>query len=215
MGGGRGSCNPGAGMKITAIKQQERQKGRYNVYVDEKYAFSLSADALLAEKIVPGQSLDEAQLKTYKKLSADDNAYGLALAYVARRVRSEWELRDYFRRKGYDPELSEQILAKLAKLGQVDDAKFAEAWVRNRRLLKPVSKRRLMQELRQKRVADDIIEQVLAQDETDENQVLKELIKRKRKQAKYQDNLKLMQYLARQGFGYDDIKHALAEQDEN
>jgi regulatory protein len=202
-------------MKITAIKQQERQKGRYNVYVDEKYAFSLSADALLAEKIVPGQSLDEAQLKTYKKLSADDKAYGLALAYVARRVRSEWELRDYFRRKGYDPELSEQILAKLAKLGQVDDAKFAEAWVRNRRLLKPVSKRRLMQELRQKRVADDIIEQVLAQDETDENQVLKELIKRKRKQAKYQDNLKLMQYLARQGFGYDDIKHALAEQDEN
>jgi regulatory protein len=215
MGGGRGSCNPGAGMKITAIKQQERQKGRYNVYVDEKYAFSLSADALLAEKIVPGQSLDEAQLKTYKKLSADDNAYGLALAYVARRVRSEWELRDYFRRKGYDPELSEQILAKLAKLGQVDDAKFAEAWVRNRRLLKPVSKRRLMQELRQKRVADDIIEQVLAQDETDENQVLKELIKRKRKQAKYQDNLKLMQYLARQGFGYDNIKHTLAEQDEN
>jgi regulatory protein len=202
-------------MKITAIKQQERQKGRYNVYVDEKYAFSLSADALLAEKIVPGQSLDEAQLKTYKKLSADDNAYGLALAYVARRVRSEWELRDYFRRKGYDPELSEQILAKLAKLGQVDDAKFAEAWVRNRRLLKPVSKRRLMQELRQKRVADDIIEQVLAQDETDENQVLKELIKRKRKQAKYQDNLKLMQYLARQGFGYDNIKHTLAEQDEN
>jgi regulatory protein len=215
MGGGRGSCNPGAGMKITAIKQQERQKGRYNVYVDEKYAFSLSADALLAEKIVPGQSLDEAQLKTYKKLSADDKAYGLALAYVARRVRSEWELRDYFRRKSYDPELSEQILAKLAKLGQVDDAKFAEAWVRNRRLLKPVSKRRLMQELRQKRVADDIIEQVLAQDETDENQVLKELIERKRKQAKYQDNLKLMQYLARQGFGYDDIKHALAEQDEN
>jgi regulatory protein len=202
-------------MKITAIKQQERQKGRYNVYVDEKYAFSLSADALLAEKIVPGQSLDEAQLKTYKKLSADDKAYGLALAYVARRVRSEWELRDYFRRKSYDPELSEQILAKLAKLGQVDDAKFAEAWVRNRRLLKPVSKRRLMQELRQKRVADDIIEQVLAQDETDENQVLKELIERKRKQAKYQDNLKLMQYLARQGFGYDDIKHALAEQDEN
>jgi regulatory protein len=202
-------------MKITAIKQQERQKGRYNVYVDEKYAFSLSADALLAEKIVPGQSLDEAQLKTYKKLSADDKAYGLALAYVARRVRSEWELRDYFRRKSYDPELSEQILAKLAKLGQVDDAKFAEAWVRNRRLLKPVSKRRLMQELRQKRVADDIIEQVLAQDETDENQVLKELIKRKRKQAKYQDNLKLMQYLARQGFGYDNIKHTLAEQDEN
>jgi regulatory protein len=196
-------------MNITAIKQQERLKGRYSIYVDEKYAFSLSADALLAEKLHTGLEIDEQQLKTYKKLSADDKAYNLALAYIARRMRSEWELHDYFRRKGYEPELGGQILEKLRRLGFVDDAKFAEAWVRNRRLLKPVSVRRLKQELRQKRIADDIAEQVLAADETDDRAVLRELIARKRRQTKYQDDLKLMQYLARQGFGYQDIKNAL------
>src|SRR5690242_178636 len=102
-------------MRITSIKQQERLKGRYSVYIDENYAFSLSADALLDEKLVPGQELDEQHLKSYKKLSADDKAYGLALAYVARRMRSEWELRDYFRRKAYNAELVEQILARLEK----------------------------------------------------------------------------------------------------
>jgi SOS response regulatory protein OraA/RecX len=81
--------------------------------------------------------------------------------------------------------------------------------VRNRRLLKPVSVRRLKQELRQKRIADDIAEQVLAADETDDRAVLRELIARKRRQTKYQDDLRLMQYLARQGFGYQDIKNAL------
>jgi regulatory protein len=196
-------------MNITAIKQQERLKGRYSIYVDEKYAFSLSADALLAEKLHTGLEIDEQQLKTYKKLSADDKAYNLALAYIARRMRSEWELHDYFRRKGYEPELGGQILEKLRRLGFVDDAKFAEAWVRNRRLLKPVSVRRLKQELRQKRIADDIAEQVLAADETDDRAVLRELIARKRRQTKYQDDLRLMQYLARQGFGYQDIKNAL------
>jgi len=200
-------------MKITAIKQQERLKGRYSIYVDEKYAFSLSADALLAEKLVPGQEIDEQQLKGYKKLSADDKAYNLALAYIARRMRSVWELQDYFRRKKYEPELGAQILSKLEKLGFVDDEKFAEAWVRNRRILKPVSKRRLTQELRQKRVADEIIDHVLEEDVTEEQQVLRELVERKRKQSKYQDNLKLMQYLARQGFSYDDIKHVLSEED--
>jgi SOS response regulatory protein OraA/RecX len=35
------------------------------------------------------------------------------------------------------------------------------------------------------------------------------VIERKRRQTKYQDDTKLMQYLARQGFGYDDIKSAL------
>jgi len=196
-------------MQITAIKQQERLKGRYSVYVDDKYAFSLSADALLNEKLHNGQALDEAQLKAYKKLSADDKAYGLALAYVARRMRSRFELTDYFRRKEYDEALSEQLLKRLEDLRLIDDVAFAEAWVRNRRLLKSVSKRRLTQELRQKRVADSIIEQTLQGDETDDREVLQELIVKKRRQTKYQDDLKLMQYLARQGFGYDDIKSAL------
>lgn len=198
-------------MKITAIKQQERLKGRYSLYVDEKYAFSLSADALLEERLVPGQELDEQQLKTYKKLSADDKAYNLTLAYLARRMRSEWELRDYFRRKGYDQELGDQILEKVTRLGYVDDAKFADAWIRNRRLLKGTSKRRLAAELKQKRVAESVIDRALADDETDERIVLVELIVKKRRQTKYQDDLKLMQYLARQGFSYDDIKSAVQE----
>jgi len=200
-------------MNITAIRQQERLKGRYSIYVDEKYAFSLSADALLDEKLVVGLELDERQLKAYQKLSADDKAYGLALSYLARRMRSRWEMTDYFRRKGYDVALSAQLMKRLGRIGLLDDVKFAEAWVRNRRLLKQTSRHRLMQELRQKRVSDDVIEQVLAVDLTDERSVLRELVARKRKQTKYQDDLKLMQYLARQGFNYDDIKYALSDED--
>jgi len=198
-------------MNISAIKQQERLKNRYSIYVDEKYAFSLSADALLETGLHTGQELDEAELKAYKKLSTDDKAYGLSLAYVARRMRSRWELTDYFRRKGYDEALGKQILQKLEGLRLVDDVAFAEAWVRNRRLLKPVSKRRLVQELKQKRIAEDIIEQVLNKDETDERSVLRELVARKRRQSRYQDDLKLMRYLAGQGFSYDDIKSVLQD----
>lgn len=198
-------------MKITAIKQQERLKGRYSVFVDEKYAFSLSADALLEKRLVNGQEIDEPQLKAYKKLSADDKAYNLTLAYVVRRLRSRWELTDYFRRKGYDQALADQILEKLEHLDLVNDEKFAQAWVRNRRLLKPVSRRRLTAELRQKHIAVEIIEQVLAGDEADEQSVLRELISRKRKQTRYQDPQKLMAYVARQGFSYEDIKAALTD----
>jgi len=196
-------------MKITAIRQQERLKGRYTIYVDEKYAFSLSVDALLDQRLHTGQEIDEAGLKLYEKLSADDKAYRLSLAYVARRMRSQWELAEYLRRKGYESELGQQILQKLEGLGLVDDAKFAEAWVRNRRMLKPISKRRITQELRQKHLTGDVIGQALAADTADDQTVLHKLIAHKRRQATYQDDLKLMQYLARQGFDYDDIKSAL------
>jgi regulatory protein len=202
-------------MKITAIKQQVKLQGRYSIFVDEKYSFSLSEGALLDQKLYIGQELDQEQVATYKKLSADDKAYNLTLAYVARRQRSEWELQDYFRRKGYDEEVGNQIMEKLRRLDFVNDIRFARSWVDNRRLLKPVSRRRLVQELKQKRISDDIIEQVLAEDETDELETLRTLVERKRKQSKYQDDLKLMQYLARQGFGYSDIKTALKAETED
>jgi regulatory protein len=197
-------------MKITAIKQQVKQKDRYSIFVDGKYAFSLSEGALLDARLNNGQELTEQELKELKQQSADDKVYGLALRYVAIRQRSEWEIRSYLDRKKVSPALADVILNKLSELHFVDDQKFAEAWVNNRRLLRPTSLRKLQQELRAKRVASETIEQVLTGDEVDEQDVLRELVAKKR--ARYPDRLKFMQYLARQGFGYEDIKRTLDEE---
>ena len=197
-------------MKITAIQQQVRREGRYSIFVDGKYAFSLSADALLESKLTQGQELSQVKLTEYKRLSQEDKAYNLALVYVAPRMRSEGELHDYFRRKQYAPEFAQQLLEKLRRLGLVDDREFARRWVENRRLLKATSTKKLRLELRQKKISDDIIRLALVEDQTDERQLLRELMAKKRKQTRYQDDQKLIAYLARQGFSYDDIKSALA-----
>ncbi|QQS18774.1 RecX family transcriptional regulator [Candidatus Saccharibacteria bacterium] len=198
-------------MNITAIKTQVKREGRYSIFVDGQYAFSLSAEALLDARLVPGQELSQVEVTEYKRLSREDKAYNLALAYVARRMRSEGELHDYFRRKQYAPELAEQILEKLRRLNFVDDAEFAQRWVENRRRLKATSTKKLRLELRQKKVSSDIIQHILEEDETDERQLLRELVEKKRKISRYQDDQKLMMYLARQGFNYDDIKAVIGE----
>jgi regulatory protein len=126
------------------------------------------------------------------------------------RPRSRWEMQSYLQRKKATPSLAEAILNKLSILGMLNDLEFARSWVANRRLLRPTSKRKLQQELRAKRVADEIVEQVLTEDETDERTVLRQLIAKKRQMTKYKgDDQKLMRYLAGQGFGYGDIKDAL------
>jgi regulatory protein len=196
-------------MKITSIKQQVKRRERYSIFVDDKYAFSLSENALLDQKITIGLEITKSELDSFKEASKLDKAYNLVLAYVARRARSEWELRDYFRRKEIDEEAGELILAQLRDFGYVNDLNFARSWVDNRRLLKPVSRRRLMLELRQKHVADDIARQVLEEDETTDRDTLKQLVERKRKQTRYQDDQKLMQYLVRQGYSYTDVKAVL------
>ena len=196
-------------MTITAIQQQVKRAGRYSVFVDGKYAFSLSADALLGSGLIQGQELSQAELTDWKKASQEDKAYAQVLAYIARRMRSEGERKGYFARKGWQ-DFGEAILPKLKQHGLVDDEEFARRWVENRRLLKPTSTKKLQLELRQKYIADSIVKKVLTEDETDETDVLRELVERKRRQTRYQDDQKLIAYLARQGFGYDAIKHVLS-----
>lgn len=197
-------------MKITKISAQVKQAGRYSVFVDEKYAFSLSDTALLDSKLVPGQELTEEELKSWKQASADDKVLGRALQYAMIRPRSRWEMESYLQRKKAAPALVESILNKLSILGMLNDTEFARSWVANRRLLRPTSKRKLQQELRTKRVADEVIDQVLTEDDTDERTVLRQLIAKKRQMTKYKgDDQKLMRYLAGQGFNYGDIKDTL------
>ena len=196
-------------MKITKIVQQVKRADRYNVFVDDKYSFSLSESALLESKIHSGQELTEEQVGEFKKLSADDKLYNQALRYVAMRPRTRWEMETYLDRKKASPVLVEQIVNKLSKIDLLNDEKFARAFIADRKLLRPTSRRKLVMELRKKHVDTDVIEAALAEDTLDERATLSEVISRKRRQTKYQDDLKLMHYLARQGFGYSDIKAAL------
>lgn len=198
-------------MKISNIKQQQKRSDRYSVYIDQKYAFSLSESALLTSGLFVGQELTSQELTALKDTSQRDKAYNQALGQIARRVRSEWEVRDYLKRKGYDPELIDEIVKRLYGIDLLNDAEFARMWIDNRRLLKATSTRRLQMELRQKHISDDIIRSSLANDLADERAIVHDLVVRKRKIARFQDDQKLIAYLMRQGFNYDDIKQALSE----
>jgi regulatory protein len=197
-------------VNITDIKAQVKTAGRYSVFVDGKYSFSLSDIALLEQQVRIGQEVSKERLAELKQRSIDDKLYGLTLRYLSIRLRSEWEVRTYLQRKQASPALVDLILNKLSKDGYINDITFAEAWVSNRHLLRPTSKRKLQQELRSKRVSDEVISSVLAGDGADERQLLRELVAKKR--SRYADEVKLMQYLVRQGFSYEDVKAVVREE---
>lgn len=200
-------------MKVTKISAQVKTQGRYSIFVDDKFAFGLSELGLINSGIKIGTELTEQRLEELKSEADTDKLYNRAIGLLARRPRSEWELRDYLKRKKVEPDQVDTILNTLSVRGYVNDEDFARRWVENRRLLKPISKRKLTVELKQKRIGEEIIQKVLSEDEADELEVLKQLVIKKRTQTRYQDDKKLMQYLAGQGFGYADIKAALEKED--
>jgi regulatory protein len=201
-------------MRITAIKAQIKNTERVSVYLDGKYSFSLTQSQLLEHKLHSGMELSEEDLEKLQKASDYGKLLERVLNYVMIRPRSIREVRDYLWRKKAEPDVSERIIQRMEARGYLGDAAFAKSWVRSRQLTKPISKRRLQAELIQKGVTNELIEQAIGgENEYNELEALRQIITKKRKQSRYQDAQKLMQYLARQGFGYDVIKNTLAELD--
>ncbi len=198
-------------MKITNIKQQQKNKDRISVYVDGKYSFSLSVWQFSSAGLKLGGEITPREVEKLKTDSEFGKLYDRTLNWLLIRPRSKWELEDYLNKKTEDENVITEIIKKVEEKNYINDTDFAERWVANRRLLKSMSKLKLRQELIKKRVPKEIIEETLAADETNEKEVLKEIIEKKRKITRYQDDRKLMEYLARQGFRYGDIKEVLEE----
>lgn len=196
-------------MVITAIKQQVKRPDRYSIFIDGAFAFGLSEQGLLSSGLASGQELDSARLEALKTLAGTDKMYGNALRYVAMRPRSVWEVQTYLQRKEAAEEQITQLVDRLKAVNLLDDRAFADSWVTSRRILKPSSKRKLRVELQQKHVPSSIIDTVLHEDETDDRTTLREVVAKKH--SRYPDRAKFMQYLARQGYSYDDIKSVLDE----
>lgn len=201
-------------MRISAIERQQKRAHPVSVYVDGEFLVGLSEAALLKSGIRAGQELNEQQKAQLLELADYDVAREKVLSLLVRRPRSEWELQAYLQRKSYDALLIDELLDELRQRGHIDDDAFAQWWVEQRRLLKSISKNKLKMELRQKCIADDIIDSALAEDVTSDLETIKNLIAKKQQQSRYRDRQKLMQYLARQGFHYGDIKAALEESDD-
>lgn len=214
-------------MKITSVSAQVRNPDRVNVSVDGKFRFSLDIFQLTELGVKVGKEFSEEELTALEGESSYGKLYTKALEYSMLRPHSSREMRDYLWRKtretkyksrsgelktrpGVAQEIATRVYDRLVEKGYIDDEKFARWWVENRNLRKGTSRRKLQAELQAKGVASAVIAAMLEDSHRNDEDELAKIIAKKR--AKYPDEQKLIAYLARQGFRYDDIKGALQEE---
>ena len=212
-------------MKITNISAQAKNPDRVNVSVDGKYRFSLDVYQVVDLGVKVGKEYAEGELAELETESEFGKLYARALEYCLLRPHSVKEVREYLWRKmrttkyksktgemkertGASKENTDRVLARLIEKGYVDDEKFARWWTENRHLKKGASSRKLTAELRAKGVEKGIIDAQLSISLRSDEEELRKVIAKK--QNRYDDPQKLLQYLVRQGFLYDDVKAALS-----
>lgn len=211
--------------KITDISVQARNPDRVNISVDGKYAFSLDIFQVSELGVKVGKEYEASELSDLETESQFGKLYARGLEYCLMRPHSAKEIRDYLWRKtrttkyksrtgeikeraGVSQTVADRVYNRLLQKGYINDQSFAKYWVENRNQTKGTSKRKLIAELRAKGVAASSIENALAQSSRDDSDELLKVISKKRK--RYPEDEKLIAYLARQGFSYDDIKSALS-----
>ncbi|MCD2255186.1 recombination regulator RecX [Agrilactobacillus fermenti] len=202
-------------MKITKIEAQKRHKDRYNIYLDEAYAFPVAESVLIQFTLMKGLELTEAQVEQIKKADDQAKAYGKALNYLSYQLRSEKEMRDYLYDQDYTTATVKAIIAKLKDLNYLDDADFAASYVRTEARLTKKGPRSISQKLFQKGIDRNLIEDKLVSDYPVEQQVdnavelLQKLIRTTHNKSFIQLKQKIKQNLMQKGFTTEVIDQAL------
>lgn len=158
-------------------------------------------------------------------------AKDVCLRLLTDRARSRAELATKLEQKGYTAEVAERTLDRLAAVGLIDDADFAQQWVRSRHLYAGKGKRAIALELRRKGIGQQDAAEALDQiDGDDERARAVDLVRKKlrtqpplptegdrREIAAERDKLvrRLVGMLARrgysQGMAFDVVRGALAD----
>lgn len=135
-----------------------------------------------------------------------------ALSLLNHKDRTEVELRQKLKEKGFDEEIIEKTIAYVKSFGYVNDLSYAERYILNKQNSK--SKREIYVALAQRGISKEYIELAFQMSFESESEVeaIRRLCEKKHFSAENSTEVekqKLYNYLARKGFHSEEIRQVL------
>lgn len=198
---------------ISKIEPQKR-KGRYNVYVNDEFAFGVDEDVLIHYELKKGLHITQEFQNTIESEDSFYKAYEKTLNYLSHSLRTEKQISDYL----FENEIGhfkDRIIEKLKKSKLLDDLNYAETFVRSKANTNQKGPRNIEQDLKQKGIGDDDI--MTALDEYPEEEQLENAIElaekkwsRTKNSSEFETIQKTKNYLINKGYSFEIADQALA-----
>ena len=197
-------------MKVTGIEPYSKTK--YKVSLDGKFAFVLYKGELSRFHIRKGEELSE---ETQQKIYSDvllKRAKLRALHLLSDMDRTENALREKLRLGLSPQEIMDAAVEYVRSFGYLNDARYAENFVRSRQGIK--SRREIRAQLLQKGVPSELIEDAFEAcgEEGGEADAIRRLLEKKRFDPVCADEREIQRlygYLARKGFSYETVRQVI------
>lgn len=197
---------------VVVISVEQLSKGKRRLHLDNGEVWVLYTGELRACGLAEGTKLTQAQYEQIRHEIIGKRAKKRAMHLLEKMDRTEQELRKKLLEGEYPEDLAEDAIAYVKSFHYVDDARYADCYVRLRGAAK--SRGKLLAELQQKGVDRELASRVLAEHEEDrdEPQMIRELMEKRHydpQTASLQEQRRMYGYLMRRGFQSSDICHAI------
>lgn len=139
-----------------------------------------------------------------------EEAKNLTFKYLSYRERSEKEVREYLEKKEYGEEVIDAVIARMKDLDYVNDRRFTKLWVKNRANSRRKGSEFLKNELREKGISVELIEDIIAEEYSLEDEYETAYEAARKKLKSYPKNPeawkpRLWRFLAQRGFNNEII----------
>ncbi len=206
---------------MTVTKVEPVTKTKYKVYLDGEFAFVLYKGELSRFGIREGGEVPEGTVEKIRAEVILKRAKLRAMHLLEDMDRTEAALREKLRQGLYPADAVEGAVQYVKSFGYVDDARYAENFVRSRQGSK--SRKEIQALLLGRGVAAEQIEAAFetCYSETDgdgEQEAIRRILKKKRFSPEDRDERELQKiygYLARKGFRYDTVRQVIQNYNDN
>lgn len=162
-------------MEITKIQQQKKNQNRFNVFVDDRYEFSITDRELVSTNLHKGKVSSE-DLKLLKFSASKGILFDQAIFYDATRPHSVYEHTKHLKTIAFRYKLNEDIsqvidavISDLLLNGYINDKNFTEWFIKQRiNSKRPKGEKVIAAELIKKGIKKNMIDEKLEGLLTDE-----------------------------------------------
>lgn len=176
-----------------------------NVYIDGEFAAALEAVTAKVGGVETGAEISAEKLARLVSESETESALSRAFAYVAKRMRTENEVRKYLADKLYSEPAVGAAVSKLKEYGYIDDAEFVRSYVEGKSGTR--GKLRMRRDLALLGADETAVDAALG--EVGDQREAAERAARKYLRTHEYDYRRLCAHLSSKGFEWEDVRAAV------
>lgn len=156
-------------MKITKIEVQKNNKQRASLFIDNEFYCGLSCETVVKNRLKEGLEVSLEFIDFLKNETEREVALSKTIGFISKSQKTIKQINDYLTKKGFESEIVEYVLQKLAEYNFVDDEEFAKNFVKYK--TKSNGKRKILMELKQKGVEEETAKQSIEDFSKDEENI--------------------------------------------